>query len=92
MVVDKIIRDIIQTQAKATERGALSIWTVYDRPKDHPEGFIARQFEITAGRAKATDSRLVGPLESIRHALGSAGLVCLPRHQNDEPHVVESWI
>jgi hypothetical protein len=28
------------------KRGLLSMWTVYDRPTDHPDGFIARRFEI----------------------------------------------
>ena len=36
------------------------MWTVYDRPKDHPEGFIARMFESAAGRTNATDKTLTG--------------------------------
>jgi hypothetical protein len=84
--------EIIRGQSEAAERGILTIWTVYDRPRDHPTGFIARRFEIDDGKASPTGTTLTGPLDLIRESFTSAGLVRLPRDASDEPQVVESWI
>ena len=79
-------RDIVKAQWQASQRGALAIWTIYDRPKDHPEGFIARRFEVGGG------DTLTGKLEDIRQALWKAGLVKLSRQQGDDARIVESWV
>ncbi len=61
-------QQVLMSNADAAKRGALTIWTVYDRPKDHPDGFIARRFEIGRGQTIATDDTLAGKLEDIRLA------------------------
>ena len=85
-------RDIIKTQYDAAQRGALTIWTVYDRPRDHPDGVIARRFEILASKTVATDDTLTGELEDIRKTFWKAGLMKLSRQEGDEPQIVESWV
>jgi hypothetical protein len=84
-------RDIVKAQWQASQRGALAIWTVYDRPKDHPEGYIARRFEAGAEIVATTDT-IEGTLEEIRQTLERAGLVKLPRQPGDERPIVESWV
>ena len=85
-------RDIVKAQWRASHRGQFTIWTIYDRPKDHPEGFIARRFEVGGGDTVATADTLTGKLEDIRQALWKAGLMKLSRQQGDEPQIVESWV
>jgi hypothetical protein len=77
----------------AMKRGALAVWTIYDRPKDHPNGFIARRFEIGHKVGPlATSDVLTGKLEALREAFEGAGLVKMARSERDPPHLVESWL
>lgn len=72
---------------------ALQMWTVYDHPKDCPEHFVVRRFEIRAGAATATDEAYISKhLDLIREALMKLGLHRLPRQPNDEPHIMETWL
>ena len=84
--------DLLMANADAMKRGALAIWTVYDRPKDHPGGFIARMHEVADGESRPTDHTLKGDLEEIRQVFWQAGLVKLTRSAGDEPHIVENWL
>jgi len=84
-------RDIVKAQWQASQRGQLTIWTIYDRPKDHPEGFIARRFEV-GKETVATADTLVGELEELRSGFWKAGLMKLSRQDGDEPQIVESWV
>jgi len=71
----------------------LSVWTIYDKPKDHPEGFIARRFQVASGSITATEETLVSAnLEEIQDELDARGFAKLARSEDDHPSVVESWI
>jgi hypothetical protein len=84
---------ILLSQWEASQRGALAIWTIYEKPKDFPDGYIARRFEVGGGGAPvATRDTLTGKLDDIRQALWKAGLMKLSRQDGDEPQIVESWL
>lgn len=80
--------DIARINWEAAKRGFLSMWTIYERPKDHPEGYVARRFESIM----PTNDMLVGELEGLRDTLSQAGLFCVPRSADDEPPIVETWL
>lgn len=84
-------REIVRAQWEASQRGKLSVWTIYDRPSDHPQGYIARLYEVGA-ETEATGTTIVGTLEQIRFWLERAGLVNICRQEGDDPNIVESWI
>ena len=86
---DDICFDVLMASADAHKRGALAIWTIYDRPLDYPDGFIARLHEVPGG---PTDMTLAGELEEIRKMLWRAGMMKLTRDDKDEPPIVESWV
>jgi hypothetical protein len=88
---DLAAHDVIMSQADAIKRGALTMWTIYDSPSDHPEGFIARRFEID-GEIRPTDDVIVGELEDIRSIFCKSGLMKLSRQDGDQRQVVESWV
>lgn len=73
---------------------ALSIWTVYDHPRDFPNSFIARRFELGPdGEPFATpDIVLAETLEKVRRPLIDAGLSRLDRNALDDPAIVETWL
>jgi len=85
---------ILLGQYEAAKRGQLVIWTIYDRPRDHPQGFIARRVEVGAGKPAptSTDDVLTGDLEELRNMFWNAGLAKRTRQEGDDPHIVESWI
>jgi hypothetical protein len=83
---------IAEAQWKAAKRGVLSMWTVYDHPKDFPEGYVARRFDCTAEGPVATHNAYTGSLELLRETLLAAGLIRLDRQADDEPQIVETWL
>lgn len=75
------------------KRESLDIWTVYERPSDFPDMYVARRFEITAGKAEPTTEFIAAKLLApVRRAMQERGLYRLDRNPNDEPQVVECWL
>ena len=79
---------VLMANASAMKRGVLPMWTVYEKPLDHPYGFIARRFESLT----PTEDTLRGDLEEIRTTFLKAGLFKIPRSDGDEPQIVETWV
>jgi hypothetical protein len=90
-MTDLAAHDVIMSQADAMKRGALTIWTIYNSPSGHPDGFIALRFEID-GRITPTNDTMVGELEDLRSIFWKAGLTKLSRQDGDERPIVESWV
>jgi phage FluMu protein Com len=78
----------------ARDRGLLPIWTVFDHPRDYPDGYIARCFETGGGQPDPvpTNFTLMGELPLIRAALERSGLTCLTRNPQDDANIMESWL
>lgn len=72
---------------------ALDVWTVYDRPRDFPDLFVARKWRIVPGDLPMPSSEIITAtsLLALRNAL-PPGLVCLLRDKNDEPKIIEVWL
>jgi hypothetical protein len=67
----------------------LTLWTIYDHPRDHPDMFVARKFIYD----RPTMSTLMsGDLERLRDTLRGMGLVCINRDPSDDPKIVETWL
>ena len=88
------VHRIIQGQHRAVQRGALSLWTVYDHPHDFPHSYVARRFEVSKEHNDpvATSDLIQGELNAIRKSFHQAGLVCLTRNDADDPKIVETWL
>lgn len=71
----------------------LSVWTVYDHPRDCPNGFVARlHVAFSDGTTAPTKHACYAPtLEEVR-ALLPRGLACIARSPEDDPKIVETWI
>lgn len=86
---------VIAIQAEARTRDFMTAWTIYNRPSDHPEKFVARCFAMIRGtpEPQPTDNFITSPtLKAIRMVLRMAGLACIPRTEGDEPQIVETWL
>ena len=62
-VFDIVIIHIIQ--AEAAKRGRLSIWTVYNRPRDYPTGWV----RFLKGHKKSSPGRPLGAINRITKSL-----------------------
>lgn len=93
-MVIAVARSIYDINKAARDRGLLSMWTIFDRPRDHPDGFIARCFETGGGNPEpvATGYTIMGRLDLIRQCMERCGLYCMTRSPGDHPNVVETWM
>jgi hypothetical protein len=70
-------------------QGPLPIWTIYEQPEDFPNCFVAR---LWLGEEATAEIMVCPDLEPIREALRQKGLVVIPRDDDDDPVIVESWL
>ena len=74
--------------------GSLTLYVVYDHPRDMPDYFVVRaQWPGTDG-AIVRDPKAYGfvELENARRWLAQQGLTCLARHPDDDPVIIETWL
>jgi len=70
----------------------LSIWVVYERPRDYPTSYVVRRHAISQGGSYGMgDLSVHATLDEARAAIPS-WTVRLERDPNDEPQILESWI
>ena len=69
------------------------MWSIFDKPLDYPQGYIARKFEITKEGVKPTKDTIKDKsLEEIREGFIELCYFCIPREAADVPSLVESWM
>lgn len=69
----------------------LSQYTIYDHPRDYPEGFVVRRWDISADGPVAGQAQTAPTLEAARAKI-PVGLVCMVPSAGDDPVIVETWI
>jgi hypothetical protein len=73
----------------------LQTFTIYEHPKDHPEHYVVRRFEVTeSGPVPSRDFTLHDTLEQARESVAkrSPHLMCFERAPDDDPVIVETWL
>lgn len=71
----------------------LSMWVVYEHPKDFPASWVARRWDLRKGHPVATANMIeTNSLAEVRALLERMGLTCMPRDPRDEPQIVEVWL
>lgn len=78
---------------QSAEPVSLSMWTVYDHPRDMPDFFIARRWAIRAMKTMPTKDVIRDTdLEAVRDRLRTMGLHQLARNAADDLVIIETWI
>jgi hypothetical protein len=72
--------------------GTLSMWVVYDHPRDVPESYVARRWEVGPGEVATDDVVAFDDIDKLRLYFQAQGLVKLMRQQDDQPHIMEVWL
>ena len=69
-------------------------YVIYDHPKDFPDDFVVRRFEITKDGAIPESKLFMNrkSLGEIREQLKRIGLYPIARHTEDDPVIVETWV
>lgn len=73
----------------------LHLWVLYQHPTDYPDGYVLRaQAAMRDGTiATASNALAAKTLEELRSIARDVWqLHCLPRHDDDDPCIVECWI
>jgi hypothetical protein len=71
----------------------LTMWTIYDHPRDHPTKFVARRWIINSeGNHPASEILEADDIDDLRREFLRCGLVCLTRNPEDDPVIVETWL
>ena len=93
-MVITVARSVFDINKAAHDKGLMTTWTIYNKPKDFPNGFIARCFHIGGGEPEpmATNFAISGDLILIRECMERCGLVRMMRNPGDHPSVVETWM
>lgn len=68
---------------------SIRLWTVYERPLDYPNSYVARLWD---GEHPTASIVIAADLESLRGQLMEMRLSRIPRHSDDDPVVVEVWL
>ena len=71
----------------------LSVWVIFDHPRDCPDMFIARRFTIRPHHVDPTEDVLrAATLDPLREMFMRRGFVRFARDPRDDAKIVESWM
>lgn len=87
------VNQIVESMSQVDFSGLkLPLITIYEKPLDYPNGFIARVWDGEGPKPTNTVTMRFS-LEEIREDIKAAGFrVIFPRAEGDEPHIVETWM
>lgn len=71
-----------------TDACTLPMWVIYERPRDFPNSFVVRLWDMD----RPTAQFCVGPSLDVVRDLIPPGATQLSRHPMDEPQIVEVWL
>ncbi len=71
----------------------MDYYVIYKYPKDYPASFVVRPYHVQGDGSVLTEPihHLYESLEDARKAI-PPGLVCINRHDYDDPVIAETWI
>ncbi|WP_448167720.1 hypothetical protein [Burkholderia ambifaria] len=72
-----------------------SMWVIYERPSDYPNGYVARRCYAKSDGGVLVSHRefFTGDtLEEVRAHLKPFGLYRIDRDPRDEAQIVETWL
>lgn len=72
----------------------LAIWVIYIKGlAPHPDKHIARKHVMAGGDTYPTlEIEIADTLEELRKMMEQKGLIYIPRFENDDAVIIETWI
>jgi hypothetical protein len=82
----------MENDSAAPPHLTMSQWVIYDHPRDYPDQFVLRRWDIIGSNIVPTDEvALAKTLPEIRTKV-PGGLYCLERFADDDACIVEVWL
>jgi hypothetical protein len=81
------------TATPTNDPDVLAMYVVYEKPRDFPNDFVVRRWDIMAGHLEPVKTdwvRTGKTLAEVRRHVPE-GMFRLPRDPNDDPRIVEVW-
>jgi hypothetical protein len=74
-------------------RPLLSVWAIYDHPRDIPDKYVARRHDVFRNAPSRPSDEYVtaDSLEEVRLRIPQ-GLYRMPRSAEDDPKIMEIWM
>ncbi len=75
------------------EVNVFELYVIYEKPKDYPFQYVARKHAVLKGGQMAV-GEVFGVSKNVEHlrtSLRDMGLICVPRFENDDPCIIETW-
>lgn len=69
----------------------LIIWTIYQNPSDYPGRWVLRGHEVGSGTVTPRPHAIISDTYAEIINILPPGLQRLPRSENDDPAIYESW-
>jgi hypothetical protein len=91
---DEAASGLHQLLGEQAAKSYMSIWAVFERPLDYPEGYVIRQSVVMANPVRIVISPFSVKTDALREARQKLprGLRRLPRQPFDPPFVIESYL
>ena len=70
----------------------MQLWTVYDGAADHPSHCAVRKILVEDDGLRPAEWELFPSLQEARSVLARRGLIRVPRGDQDDPALVETWL
>jgi len=74
------------------ETQKLTIWTIYYSPSDFPGEWVARMFELDQPTKSILRASGLDDLRELIQKNSAHVRDKIPRFDNDDPYIIESWI
>jgi hypothetical protein len=85
------LKDNLKQVVAEYQRRILHLWVVYKCPSDFPEDYVARRFDNGAPTEVILKAETLGGLRVLL-AFNYPDLSYFPRHPDDDPVIVETWM
>jgi hypothetical protein len=91
---DVDVKYLRKTVLKKEKADGLTMYTIYDHPKDFPDHFVVRKWKVIAPNISPISDGVLGISETLDGARKMLPMecTCLSRDDSDESQIVESWI
>jgi hypothetical protein len=73
----------------------LSMWVVYQHPKDFPKHIVVREFRLLFPAGDVQPAMMAGlydTVEDVMQDYDGRGLTWLPRYDEDDPVIAGVWV
>jgi hypothetical protein len=76
------------------KQNVLNIWVIYDHPKDYPDEYVARLWQVGPNGETTCKSSVIRTkvVDKLRRIFMKSGLVRMDRSDIDDDCILETWL